>query len=64
MNSSAVNWACYRHLLKHAIPGNPNITSVEGIDDAMTVFTLAMKSTKASPKHNIHIRVEIQPLQN
>jgi hypothetical protein len=36
MDPFAVN---YGQLLKHVIPGNSNITSVEEIDSAITIFT-------------------------
>jgi hypothetical protein len=37
-------------VLKQAIPGNPNITSVEEIDAAMTTFTSTIKSAKNASK--------------
>jgi hypothetical protein len=37
MDQFTVNWTYYRQLLKQAVPGNPNITSVEEIDAAITI---------------------------
>jgi hypothetical protein len=40
MDPFTVNWAYCRQLLKQTIPGNPNITPVEGIYAAITIVCL------------------------
>jgi hypothetical protein len=40
------SWDYYRELLKQARPGNPNITSVEETDAAVTIFTSAIVNIK------------------
>jgi hypothetical protein len=46
MDPFAVSWTCYRQLLKHEIPGNPNNVLVEEIDAAIIIFTSTKKSAK------------------
>jgi hypothetical protein len=46
----AARWVYYSKLLKHAIPGNPVITSTEEIDAAITTFTSMIKPGKKKLK--------------
>jgi hypothetical protein len=50
-------------VLKQAIPGNPNIMSVEEIEAAITIFTSTIKSTKTPRNCFTHTRLETRPLQ-